>query len=294
MRILLAEDDKTLSRGVTALLEHDGYIVDAVADGQDAVAFAERESYDCIILDVMMPGLDGLSVVRKLRQAQNNAPVLFLSAKGSLQDRVAGLDAGADDYLPKPFAGSELRARVRALLRRRTEYTPNRLTFADLTLDTGTCELSCADSRIILSRRAYQVMEAFMRNPRMVISPEQLMERIWGWDSEAEIHVVWVNVSFLRKQLTALGSGPISGRCAGRAIPWRNRYEHTDIPPEVYPDRHVGHDRLSGAAADDDQLGQRLQRRGRAEGHPVNPVGERRTLPGIWFTDGQKTAWSHL
>ena len=206
MRILLAEDDKTLSRGVTALLEHDGYIVDAVADGQDAVAFAERESYDCIILDVMMPGLDGLSVVRKLRQAQNNAPVLFLSAKGSLQDRVAGLDAGADDYLPKPFAGSELRARVRALLRRRTEYTPNRLTFADLTLDTGTCELSCAGNGIILSRRAYQVMEAFMRNPHMVISPDQLMERIWGWDSEEEIHVVWVNVSFLRKQLTALGS----------------------------------------------------------------------------------------
>ena len=206
MRILLAEDDKTLSRGVTALLEHDGYIVDAVADGQDAVIFAHREHYDCIILDVMMPGLDGLSVVRKLRQAQNNAPVLFLSAKGSLQDRVAGLDAGADDYLPKPFAGSELRARVRALLRRRTEYTPNRLTFADLTLDTGTCELSCAGSGVILSRRAYQVMEAFMRNPRMVISPEQLMERIWGWDSEAEIHVVWVNVSFLRKQLTALGS----------------------------------------------------------------------------------------
>ncbi|MBE5795609.1 MAG: response regulator transcription factor [Clostridiales bacterium] len=206
MRILLAEDDKTLSRGVTVLLEHDGYIVDAVADGQDAVTFAERESYDCIILDVMMPGLDGLSVVRKLRQSQNNAPVLILSAKGSLQDRVVGLDAGADDYLPKPFAGSELRARVRALLRRRTEYTPNRLTFADLTLDTGTCELSCAEKRIILSRRAYQVMEAFMRNPRMVTSPEQLMERIWGWDSEAEIHVVWVNVSFLRKQLTALGS----------------------------------------------------------------------------------------
>jgi len=206
MRILLAEDDKTLSRGVTVLLEHDGYIVDAVADGQDAVTFAERESYDCIILDVMMPGLDGLSVVRKLRQSQNNAPVLILSAKGSLQDRVVGLDAGADDYLPKPFAGSELRARVRALLRRRTEYTPNRLTFADLTLDTGTCELSCAEKRIILSRRAYQVMEAFMRNPRMVTSPERLMERIWGWDSEAEIHVVWVNVSFLRKQLTALGS----------------------------------------------------------------------------------------
>lgn len=206
MRILLAEDDKTLSRGVTALLEHDGYVVDAVADGQDAVIFAQREHYDCIILDVMMPGLDGLTVVRKLRQAQNNTPVLFLSAKGTLQDRVAGLDAGADDYLPKPFAGSELRARIRALLRRRTEYTPNRLTFADLTLDTGTCELSCADSRITLSRKAYQVMETFMRNPHMVISPELLMERIWGWDSEAEIHVVWVNVSFLRKQLTALGS----------------------------------------------------------------------------------------
>ena len=116
MRILFAEDDRTLSRGVTALLEHDGYLVDAVADGQDAIIYAQREHYDCIILDVMMPGLDGLSVVRKLRQAQNNTPVLFLSAKGALQDRVAGLDAGADDYLPKPFAGSELRARVRARL----------------------------------------------------------------------------------------------------------------------------------------------------------------------------------
>ena len=206
MRILFAEDDNTLSRGVTALLEHDGYIVDAVADGQDAVAYAQREHYDCIILDVMMPGLDGLSVVRMLRQVQNNTPVLFLSARGSLQDRVNGLDAGADDYLPKPFAGSELRARVRALLRRRAEYTPNLLTFADLTLDTGSCELRCGGKGAILSRRAYQVMETFMRNPHVVISPEQLMERIWGWDSDAEIHVVWVNVSFLRKQLTSLGS----------------------------------------------------------------------------------------
>lgn len=206
MRILFAEDDRTLSRGVTALLEHDGCIVDAVADGQDAITYAQREHYDCIILDVMMPGLDGLSVVRKLRQTQNNTPVLFLSAKGALQDRVAGLDAGADDYLPKPFAGSELRARVRALLRRRTDYTPNRLTFADIELNTGTCELSCGEKSITLSRKAYQVMEAFMRNPRVVISPEHLMERIWGWDSEAEIHVVWVNVSFLRKQLNLLGS----------------------------------------------------------------------------------------
>jgi len=206
MRILFAEDDKTLSRGVTALLEHDGYIVDAVADGLAAVDYAQQEQYDCIILDVMMPGMDGLSVVRKLRQAQNNTPVLFLSAKGGVQDRVDGLDAGADDYLPKPFAGSELRARVRALLRRRADYTPTRLAFADLELDAGTCELICGEKSITLSRKAYQVMETFMRNPRVVISPELMMERIWGWNSEAEIHVVWVNVSFLRKQLKQLGS----------------------------------------------------------------------------------------
>lgn len=206
MRILFAEDDKTLSRGVTALLEHDGYIVDAVADGLSAVEYAQQESYDCIILDVMMPGMDGLSVVRELRQTQNNTPVLFLSAKGSLHDRVTGLDAGADDYLPKPFAGSELRARVRALLRRRGDYSPTQLTFADLTLDAGTCELSCKGKSITLSRKAYQVMETFMRAPHIVISPEHLMENIWGWDSEAEIHVVWVNVSFLRKQLKLLGS----------------------------------------------------------------------------------------
>ena len=206
MRILFAEDDRTLSRGVTALLEHDGYIVDAVADGLAAVAYAEQEHYDCIILDVMMPGLDGLSVVRRLLQAQTKVPVIFLSAKGTLQDRIDGLDAGADDYLPKPFAGNELRARVRALLRRRTDYTPIRLAFADLELDAGTCELICGEKCITLSRKAYQVMETFMRNPRVVISPEVMMERIWGWDSEAEIHVVWVNVSFLRKQLTLLGS----------------------------------------------------------------------------------------
>lgn len=206
MRILFAEDDRSLSRGVKALLEHDGYIVDAVADGQAAVEYAQQEQYDCIILDVMMPGLDGLSVVRRLRQTQNNTPVLILSAKGALQDRIDGLDAGADDYLPKPFAGGELRARVRALLRRRTDYVPSRLTFADLELDAGTCELIRGEQRITLSRKAYQVMEVFMRDPHVVISPEQLMERIWGWNSEAEIHVVWVNVSFLRKQLHLLGS----------------------------------------------------------------------------------------
>ena len=206
MRILFAEDDDTLSRGITALLEHDGYLVDAVENGLDAAHYAQREHYDCIILDVMMPGLDGLSVVKRLRQAQNNAPVLFLSAKGALQDRVAGLDAGADDYLPKPFAGSELLARVRALLRRRTDYAPDRLTFADLALDTGSFELICRDRRITLRRKAYQVMETFMRSPRVVISPEQMMESVWGWDSESEIHVVWVNVSFLRKQLRQLGS----------------------------------------------------------------------------------------
>ena len=206
MKILFAEDDKSLSRGVKALLEHDGYVVDAVADGLSAVAYAEQQEYDCIILDVMMPGMDGLSVVRKLRQTQNNTPVLFLSAKGELQDRIAGLDAGADDYLPKPFAGSELRARVRALLRRRADYVPCRLSFSDIELDSHTCELICGENRVMLSRKAYQVMEAFMRDPHIVISPDQLMDRIWGWNSDAEIHVVWVNISFLRKQLCQLGS----------------------------------------------------------------------------------------
>ena len=203
--ILIVEDNEDVAEYIGHTLE-DRFTLIFAQSGEHGLAKAEEYIPDLIISDVMMPGMDGLSVVRKLRQAQNNTPVLFLSAKGTLQDRVAGLDAGADDYLPKPFAGSELRARVRALLRRRTDYVPDRLVFADLELDAGSCELICKENHVTLSRKAYQVMEAFMRDPHVIISPEQMMERIWGRNSESEIHVVWVNVSFLRKQLKQLGS----------------------------------------------------------------------------------------
>lgn len=213
MRILLAEDDRSLARGLSVLLTRNGYTVDCVHDGHAALNYAEEYEYDCLILDVMMPGMDGVSVLAQLRARQCAAPVMLLTAKNELSDRINGLDAGADDYVTKPFVSEELLARLRALTRRRGEYTHTQLTFADLTLDRASLSLSCAGKRIRLNNKSFQVMEMFMRNPRIVISADRLMESIWGWESEAEIHVVWVNVSQLRKQLPMLGS-----RCAIRTV----------------------------------------------------------------------------
>ena len=206
MRILLAEDDRSLSRGLCALLSRNGYTVDCVPDGEAAVDYARSGEYDCLILDIMMPRLDGLTALRRIREGGCTAPVLLLTAKAELSDRITGLDAGADDYVTKPFAGEELLARLRALLRRKGEYTSNQLTFADLSLDRATFRLACGEHAVRLNNKAFQMMELFMRNPGMVFSVNQLMDSIWGWDSEAEIHVVWVNASYLRKQLAALGS----------------------------------------------------------------------------------------
>lgn len=213
MRILLAEDDRSLSRGLSVLLTRSGYTVDCVYDGQSAVDYAGESEYDCLILDVMMPVMDGIAALRRLRELGCSTPIMILTAKNEMHDRISGLDAGADDYVTKPFAGEELLARLRALMRRKGEYTATRLTFADLQLDRASLNLSCGEGGIRLSNKAFQMMEMFMRNPRIVLSASQLMESIWGWDSEAEIHVVWVNVSYLRKQMTALHS-----RCTIRTV----------------------------------------------------------------------------
>lgn len=206
MRLLFAEDDRDLQHAVRALLERSGYLTDAVSNGEDAVEYALAEEYDGFIFDWMMPKLDGVEALRRLRGRGVSAPCLLLTARDAVEDRVTGLDAGADDYLPKPFDAAELLARVRAMLRRRDSYVPDLLTFEDLTLDKSSCVLSCDSAKTPLTGKAYQLMALFMENPRHLFSVQQLMDRIWGWDAEAEVNVVWVNISQLRKKLTELGT----------------------------------------------------------------------------------------
>ncbi len=204
MRILFAEDDHDLNRAVKTLLERSGYQVDAVFDGQDAAEYAETNAYDGIILDWMMPELDGVEALRRIRAKNIRTPCLLLTARDAVEDRVTGLDAGADDYLPKPFDPQELLARVRAMLRHRDTYVPEVISFEDLQLDKNTGELQCRERSVRLTGKVFQLMQLFMENPRVLFPVQQLMDRIWSWESEAEINVVWVNISTLRKKLSEL------------------------------------------------------------------------------------------
>ena len=206
MKLLFAEDDRDLSAAVKTLLERSGFLVDAVYDGAEAVDYALAENYYGIILDWMMPEKDGSEALREMRQKGVRTPCILLTARDAVEDRVTGLDAGADDYLPKPFNGKELLARIRAMLRRRDSYVPDVISWEDLHLDKGSCELRCGSQSIKLTGKMYQMMELFMENPKHVFSAQQLMDKIWGWDSDAEINVVWVNISQLRKKLSELGS----------------------------------------------------------------------------------------
>jgi len=206
MKLLFAEDDRDLSAALKALLERNGYAVDAVYDGDEAVDYALAGEYDGIILDWMMPGRDGIQALREIRAKGNNTPCLMLTARDAVEDRVAGLDAGADDYLPKPFNGKELMARVRAMLRRRDSFVPDVVSWGDLELDKSSCELRCGGRSVRLTGKMYQLAELFMENPKHLFSVQQLMDRIWGWESEAEINVVWVNISQLRKKMNELGT----------------------------------------------------------------------------------------
>ena len=206
MRLLIAEDELDLAEVLTAFFEKNQYTVDAVHDGAAALDYAVTGEYDAIILDIMMPKLSGLAVLTRLRDAGVSTPVMLLTAKGEKDDRVTGFNAGADDYLPKPFAPDELLARVRAMLRRAGDYKPTVLRFGDLELDCGNSTLRCGERTERLSGREFEVMELFMRAPRVILSAERVMERVWGWDAEAEINVVWVHISNLRKKLTSVGS----------------------------------------------------------------------------------------
>ena len=207
MRILLAEDERSLSRAVIALLEKNNYSADAVYDGQEALEYLEAGNYDALILDLMMPKMDGLTVLRTLREQGNPIPELILTAKSEVDDKVLGLDTGANDYLTKPFSTQELMARIRAMTRSQTGgQVTSRLTFGNITLDQATFELSSPAGSFRLANKEFQMMEMLMRNPRQIIPTERFLERIWGYDSEVELSVVWVYISYLRKKLSALRS----------------------------------------------------------------------------------------
>lgn len=205
MRILFAEDEHSLSRAVTALLEKNNYSVDPVYDGEEALAYLDAGNYDALILDIMMPKLDGLEVLRQLRQAGNPIPVLLLTAKSEVEDKVTGLDTGANDYLTKPFSTAELMARIRAMTRSPAGgQVTSRLTLGNITLNQTNFELSSPHGSFRLANKEFQMMELLLRNPRQLIPTERFIERIWGYDSDVELNVVWVYISYLRKKLTAL------------------------------------------------------------------------------------------
>ena len=206
MRILVADDEPEMTMVLEALLNREHYSVDVVCNGQDALDFGLSTNYDCIVLDIMMPKLDGIQTLQALRAKKVATPVLLLTAKSQVEDRVAGLNSGADDYLPKPFDNREFIARVRALTRRGGEYTPTALTAGNVTLDCAAFELKCGGTRVRLGNREFQMLELLMRQEGRLISTEQFMEHIWGYDSEAEINVVWAYISYLRRKLEAVGA----------------------------------------------------------------------------------------
>ena len=219
MRILLAEDEKPLARVVSKLLEKNNYSVDVVYNGADALDYLSAGNYDLAILDIMMPKKDGITVLREIRAAGNDIPVLMLTAKAETDDKVLGLDSGANDYLTKPFETKELLARIRAATRGRSAQD-SRLTMGNMTLDRATFELKSPTGCYRLANKEYQIMEQFMANPHTLLTAERLFEKIWGYDNEADVNVVCVYISYLRKKLTALHADVTirSSRNAGYAL----------------------------------------------------------------------------
>ena len=206
MRILLVEDERELSNALVAILTRSNYSVDPVYDGEDALYYLETENYDAVILDIMIPKIDGIEVLKTIRKEGNKIPVIMLTAKSEIDDRVVGLDSGADDYLTKPFASKELLARLRALTRRGVQLTENIVKVGNISLNRSSFELFSDSGSFRLANKEYQMIEMLMVNQNQLIPTEKFMERIWGYDSEAEINVVWVHISFLRKKLQQLNA----------------------------------------------------------------------------------------
>ena len=206
MRLLLAEDERALSNALATILERSNYSVDTVYDGEAALEYLAADNYDGVILDIMMPKKDGITVLKELRSRGSKIPVLILTAKSEVDDKVLGLDSGANDYLTKPFHSRELLARIRAMTRTQSSQTSSVLQMGNITLDQRTYELSSPTGSFRLANREFQILELLMQNPGNLISAERLMEKIWGYDSETEISVVWVYISYLRKKLSALGA----------------------------------------------------------------------------------------
>jgi len=205
MRILLAEDEVSLAKAVVRILERNSYSADAVHDGQDALAYLETGEYDLAILDIMMPKLDGIAVLKRIREQGNPIPIILLTAKSEIDDKVYGLDSGANDYITKPFDTKELLARIRVLTRGHT-HADSRLHFGNITLDRTNFTLSSPCGSYRLANKEYQMMELLMSNPGCLVSSERFMEKIWGYETETEINVVWVHISYLRKKLAALNA----------------------------------------------------------------------------------------
>lgn len=204
MRLLLVEDEKPLSRALKAILERNHYSVDVVYDGRAALDYLEADNYDGVILDIMIPKIDGITVLKTIRSCGNSIPVLLLTAKSEVEDKVLGLDSGANDYLSKPFHAEELLARIRAMTRTQTAQNDSKLQIGNIILDRATFELSTPSGSYNLANKEFQMLELMMLNPNHLISAEKFIENIWGYDSEAEMNVVWVYISYLRKKLAAL------------------------------------------------------------------------------------------
>ena len=209
MRILIAEDDPKLLKSLVHIFELNHYAVDGVDNGIDAYDYASLGEYDGLVLDIMMSGIDGVSLLKKLREKGITTPALFLTARTEIEQKIEGLDAGADDYLPKPFSTGELLARVRAMLRRKDNFTPDMLTFGELSLNPSTYELICNGKSQALSGKEFQVMEMLMQSPGIIVTAEQLITHIWGWDTNVDTSVVWVHISNIRKKIESL-SAPVA------------------------------------------------------------------------------------
>lgn len=206
MKLLYAEDEEAMREAVVDILSYHNYTVDAVSDGEEALQYAMSETYDGIILDIMMPKKSGLAVLEQLRKKGNHTPVLLLTAKAEVEDKIEGLDLGADDYLPKPFAMGELLARIRAMLRRKNTFTPDILTCGNISLNLQSYELSGNGQTFVLPKLEYQLMELLMINRGIFLSTEDILVKIWGYDTDAELGTVWVYISYLRKRLAALNA----------------------------------------------------------------------------------------